>query len=130
MVGFAAKSTVDVGLIGFAAAAHAHVGQCTAGGFTDGGVCGVGGVALRRMHGDGIAEADMPTQVVAFEDDARIVGAPFGGDAVGHLVDAGDAPAIAVAHPVGIIATGIASRTFAAPVCTDRGFVTECACRR
>src|SRR5271166_2380561 len=48
--------------------------------------------------GDGIAQADMLTQIVAFEHHACLIGEPFGGDAVGRLVDARDAPAVAVAH--------------------------------
>ncbi len=40
----------------------------------------------------------MLTQIVAFEHHACLIGEPFGGDAVGRLVDARDAPAVAVAH--------------------------------
>jgi hypothetical protein len=40
----------------------------------------------------------MLAQVVVFEDDAGLIGEAFGGDAVGRLVDAGDAPAVAVAY--------------------------------
>ena len=84
VVGFVAEVGVDVGVVGVAAAAHGHIRHGPAGGFSDDGVRGVGGDALRGVHGDGVAQVDMLTQVVAFEDDAGLVGEPFGGDAVGR----------------------------------------------
>ena len=52
------------------------------------------------MHGHRVAQGDVLAQVVAVEDDARFVGEPLGGDAVGLFVDAGHPPPVAVAHLV------------------------------
>jgi hypothetical protein len=103
VVGFAAEVGVDVGVVGVAAVAQGHVGRCAAGGFADDGLRGVGADALRGVHGDGIAEADMLTQVIVFEDDAGVVGEPFGGDAVGLWSMPATPPAIPCAHLLGMI---------------------------
>ena len=55
VVGFAAEVGVDVGVVGVAAAVPRR--PMPAGGFADDGVRGVGADALRRVHGEGIAEA-------------------------------------------------------------------------
>ena len=44
----------------------------------------------------------MLTQIVAFKHHAGLVGEALGGDAVGLLVDARDAPAVAVAHLISL----------------------------
>ena len=62
---------------------------------------GVGGDALRRVHGDRVAVGDVGAQVVAAEGGAGAVVDAAGGDAVVFGVDGVDAPAAAVAHRIG-----------------------------
>jgi hypothetical protein len=61
-------------------------------------VCGVGGDVLGGVHGDRVAQRDVLPQIVGVEDDAGVVGEPFGGNPIGVGIDGDDAPAVAVAH--------------------------------
>ncbi|CPY27236.1 Uncharacterised protein [Mycobacteroides abscessus] len=59
VVGFAAESGVEVGVVGLAAAAEPDVGLGAGGVFTEHGVGGVDGDTLGSVDGDGISKVDM-----------------------------------------------------------------------
>ena len=70
------------------------------------------GHALGGVHGAGVAQGDVLAQVVALEDDAGRVGEPLGGDAFVVGVDAGDAPAVAVADLVDLLTAAVVCAGF------------------
>ena len=100
VIALAGDPLVHIRLVGFAAARHRDVQQGTAGGVAEHGVGGVGGDALRRVHGDRVAVGDVLTQVVPGEGGAGAVIEPAGGDprVLCGGIDGVDLPAVAVAH--------------------------------
>jgi hypothetical protein len=100
---FADDAFVQIDGVGVAAAGHGDVKQCAGGVFAENYVDGVSGDTLCAVHGDGIAMSDVLAQVLAGESGAGAIGEAAGSNAIVVRVDGVDAPAVSVAHRVGLI---------------------------
>src|SRR5260370_29270322 len=103
VVAFPGDPLVQVGGVGVAATRQSDVQKSPAGGFTEDGVGGVGGDALGGVHSDGVAVGDVVAQGVPGARDARAVAESACGNPIVFGVDGVDAPAVAVAHRVGLL---------------------------
>jgi hypothetical protein len=74
-------------------------------------VCGAWAAAC-LVQGGGVAESDVLAQIVAFEEDAGLIGEPLGGDPSLLGVDADHAPAVTVADLVDPMTTAVGCAGF------------------